>query len=595
MTTCKHNPNRHEKDPTQSTLHMGGDGVVVCKFDPEVLREAFAEMVIEDEQPFSMAERSGMRKFMAKDCPRFTLPSRRTCTRGAVRKYFEQKAKLKQFFRQHGDGVCLTTDCWTSKKQDGYMTVTAHFIDNEWQQHKKLIAFFKVKGHKGEDIGKNLQRVMNEWGMQKVITVIVGNASNNDTALNYLRKQMVNANTSIASGKYLHMRCAAHIVNLIVSDGLKEVDLSVQRVRAAVRYIKNGTNRMDKFHEVGEDEKIDSDAFMNLDVCTRWNSTYLILKAALVYEKLFVRFAEDDANYVLDLSANGGVGHPDELDWHKVQKIAEFLKRFYDLTVRVSSSLHVTANSFFVEIGEVHILVKKWLESKDDLQKEMGKRMKDKYNKYWGMWHENNRLLEKEKGKEKEKENINLLIFVSAAIDPRYKLTEYLELAIEEIFGNENGPKVWVAVTTCFHDMFDEYMNLYAPPSDDATLENSGTQQNEDAASVGGGMMKELIAKRMKLNNGGNSRISIHKSELDKYLAEDCEDPYKKLDVLAWWKLNATRFPILACLARDVLSIPISTVASESAFSIGGRVLDDFRTSLTPFMVEALVCTQDWL
>ena len=120
-----------------------------------------------------------------------------------------------------------------------------------------------------------------------------------------------------------------------------------------------------------------------------------MLKAALVYEKVFLRFAEDDANYVLDLSANGGVGHPDELDWHKVQKIAEFLKRFYDLTVRVSSSLHVVANSFFVEIGEVHILVKKWLESKDDLQKEMGKRMKDKYNKYWGMWHENNRLLEK--------------------------------------------------------------------------------------------------------------------------------------------------------------------------------------------------------
>ena len=88
-----------------------------------------------------------------------------------------------------------------------------------------------------------------------------------------------------------------------------------------------------------------------------------------------------------------------------------------------------------------------------------------------------------------------------------------MELAIEEIFGDENGPKVWAAITTCFRDMFDEYMKLYAPPSDDATLENSGTQQNEDAASVGGGMMKELIAKRMKLNNGGNSIISIHKSE----------------------------------------------------------------------------------
>lgn len=48
-------------------------------------------------------------------------------------------------------------------------------------------------------------------------------------------------------------------------------------------------------------------------------------------------------------------------------------------------------------------------------------------------------------------------------------------------------------------------------------------------------------------------------------------------------------------MARDVLSIPVTSVASESAFSTAGRVLDPFRSSLTPNIVEALVCTQDWL
>jgi hypothetical protein len=48
-------------------------------------------------------------------------------------------------------------------------------------------------------------------------------------------------------------------------------------------------------------------------------------------------------------------------------------------------------------------------------------------------------------------------------------------------------------------------------------------------------------------------------------------------------------------MAQDILAIPISTVASESVFSTSGRILDDFRTFLTPFMLEALVCTQDWL
>ncbi|GJR34209.1 zinc finger BED domain-containing protein RICESLEEPER 2-like protein [Tanacetum coccineum] len=49
-------------------------------------------------------------------------------------------------------------------------------------------------------------------------------------------------------------------------------------------------------------------------------------------------------------------------------------------------------------------------------------------------------------------------------------------------------------------------------------------------------------------------------------------------------------FPVLSFLARDVLAIPISTVASEYVFSTGERVLDAFRSSLTP-VVESLICT----
>ena len=83
-------------------------------------------------------------------------------------------------------------------------------------------------------------------------------------------------------------------------------------------------------------------------------------------------------------------------------------------------------------------------------------------------------------------------------------------------------------------------------------------------------------------------------SKLDIYL-EDASDSRLDLDVLNWWKLNSDRFPTLACMARDVLVIPISTMAFEFAFSIRGRVLDPYRCSLTPQMVEELVCTQDWI
>ena len=85
------------------------------------------------------------------------------------------------------------------------------------------------------------------------------------------------------------------------------------------------------------------------------------------------------------------------------------------------------------------------------------------------------------------------------------------------------------------------------------------------------------------------------KSEVDRYLTEEVELGGDTFDILIWWKVNSTRYPILGEIARDVLAIPISTVASESAFSTGGRILDPFRSSLAPKTVEALICTQNWL
>ena len=66
-------------------------------------------------------------------------------------------------------------------------------------------------------------------------------------------------------------------------------------------------------------------------------------------------------------------------------------------------------------------------------------------------------------------------------------------------------------------------------------------------------------------------------------------------DILDWWRVNSSRYRIISQVARDVLAIFISIVASEFAFSIGGRVLDPFRSSLSPNTVEVLICTQNWL
>ncbi|WVZ70886.1 hypothetical protein U9M48_019515 [Paspalum notatum var. saurae] len=293
---------------------------------------------------------------------------------------------------------------------------------------------------KGDNIGKHLQKVLHEWGLDKVMTVTVDNASANDSGISYLRSQMNSLKTSIAQGKYLHMRCAAHIINLIVQECLKEVLQSVKCVHAAVRFVKNGTSRLVKFKECAVLEKVDTKAFLSLDVCTRWNSTYDMLKATCAYEKVFARYTEEDPYYTIELISDKGLGVPDEQDWENARKMAEFLGHFADITKRVSASLSVTSHTYFHEIGEVNILVNNWLNSSDT-------------------WHdivENENYKAKGKEKEKEKENINLLIFVAVILDPRYKLSEYIELAIQEIYGESIGHKVWAAVNKGLQGLFED-------------------------------------------------------------------------------------------------------------------------------------------
>ncbi|CAH9094800.1 unnamed protein product [Cuscuta europaea] len=98
--------------------------------------------------------------------------------------------------------------------------------------------------------------------------------------------------------------------------------------------------------------------------------------------------------------------------------------------------------------------------------------------------------------------------------------------------------------------------------------------------------------KKKKLESG---QVGVKKSELDIYLAESIIEEDGDFDILRWWKLNSEMFPILSKMARDVLGVPISTVASESTFSTTGRVLDCFRSSVSCKIVEALICAQDWL
>ncbi|KAI9197551.1 hypothetical protein LWI28_000520 [Acer negundo] len=69
----------------------------------------------------------------------------------------------------------------------------------------------------------------------------------------------------------------------------------------------------------------------------------------------------------------------------------------------------------------------------------------------------------------------------------------------------------------------------------------------------------------------------------------------EQFNVLAWWKMHEKGFPVLSILARDLLTIPMSTLVSESVFKTGNhRVLNMERSMLPVEIMESLLCIKDW-
>ncbi|KAI5433299.1 hypothetical protein KIW84_020542 [Lathyrus oleraceus] len=161
----------------------------------------------------------------------------------------DEKQKLKAFFKSDCNRVALTTDCWTSIQNQNYLTLTAHFVDNEWNYQKRIISFTVIPNHKGDTVGRKIEEVLRDWGIRNVSTITVDNATSNDVAVAYLHRKISTMNGMMGDGKCFHMRCAAHILNLVVNEGLKDKHLSITSVRDDVRFVKSSPHRAAKFKE----------------------------------------------------------------------------------------------------------------------------------------------------------------------------------------------------------------------------------------------------------------------------------------------------------------------------------------------------------
>ncbi|CAH9089409.1 unnamed protein product [Cuscuta europaea] len=262
-------------------------------------RLALAKMVIIHEYPLSIVEHRGFRDFTVTLQPLFKCPSRNTLKSDVMKVYAEEKCKVIHLLEECDCRVAITTDVWTSSNQKrGFMAITAHFIDNSWVLRSQILRFIYVPcPHTSEVLTEVLIEAMMEWNLDsRLSTITVDNCSINDSMIGKLKTKL-NTTHLVKDGSLFHMRCSAHILNLVVKIGLDEIKDFIENVRDSVVYWTASPKRVEKFEEVCRGMKVPCSKKLGLDCPTRWNSTYLMLKVALHYKNVFPRLKLRESQY----------------------------------------------------------------------------------------------------------------------------------------------------------------------------------------------------------------------------------------------------------------------------------------------------------
>lgn len=250
------------------------------------------QWLICDLQPFTVVDNFYFREFVNHFCPRYIVPERHQVKDSIINTFNTRREKIINYLNQIEGKFSLTADMWTSINQEAYLGITIHYVDSNWHLCNFLLDIIPfTTRHTGENIAQEIVRILDEFN---IFNKIIALTTDNESAMIVCGREVANSlNVEFSSMNFSHYRCAAHVLNLGVKQGLQLVSNSVDKVRGLMIKVKNSTFLCDKLRIFCNVKKIDCLKPI-LDVDTRWNSTYYMLSRFKELESALVLLAADN-------------------------------------------------------------------------------------------------------------------------------------------------------------------------------------------------------------------------------------------------------------------------------------------------------------
>ncbi|XP_052126121.1 E3 SUMO-protein ligase ZBED1-like [Frankliniella occidentalis] len=506
----------------------------------EVVTQAIAGLIAACQLPISIVDSEGFTNFMKVLEPSYKVPCA-TTMRKRLHELFCQVRENVQVALNELDFISLTTDCWTSRALDSYISLTAQAITKTWELRRYTLCTEGMDvNHSGDNLALALIDMCHEWDLEGRATSITrDNATNIVNAVNQV--DFVEFNVS----------CAAHLLQLCVNDGLKKnkpfMD-ACKKAKKVVAHFHHSTKATTALEAAQVTAGL-KEAKLVQSCSTRWDSTYLMCKS-LTESRAPVCAVLSDRNVTtakqsrtLQMSAE---------EWAELEAMLPALKPLQVATTVLCADDKVT-------VSTVRPVVRSLLDVHFKLDDEG--------------------LLELDPCEEHVRD---FKVEVSRSLTERFNMDASAVRPVE------------VQQLAAFLD--PRYKDLRAEPSpaeaekirDLAKQKMAGEaavavdQDAEGEAPAAGSGLDFLFCGEAEA-----AGARTWQAEYAEYVAEP-QISHNQCP-LTWWKTRQKRYPTLARLARRYLAVPATSASSERDFSTAGNTVRPNRSCLLPENVSILV------
>ncbi|XP_059294814.1 zinc finger BED domain-containing protein DAYSLEEPER-like [Lycium ferocissimum] len=258
----------------QQTLNSSNPAVTQIAYNKVRDREELAKMVAVCGLPFSFPSNPDFVHYIrAMYNLNFQGIPRSTVTTDVFKFQSDYCQYMRCVFHHLDTRVSVTSDIGRSVNSNDYLCVTTHWIGHNWNMQKSILDYKYTDEKKTSSyISTNVLDILQLYGLvDKVLIVTLDNASSRTKSAELMAIRICPINLDI-----FHVRCACHVFNLVVKDGLDLFEGSLQKIQYACQYVfsahkQSRINLCNLFKKYYVEQNLPVRKIPK-EVCTRWNS-----------------------------------------------------------------------------------------------------------------------------------------------------------------------------------------------------------------------------------------------------------------------------------------------------------------------------------